>query len=60
MIDVTFLTNEDEDEIDKSIKNLEKDITDLKTSLGKEVWEFEMEDGSVETKTVIIEQTVSE
>ena len=60
MIDVTFLTNEDEDAIDESIKKLTKDITDLKTSLGKEVWEFEMEDGSVETKTVIVEKVVSE
>ena len=60
MIDVTFLTNEDEDVIDESIKKLTKDINDLKTSLGKEVWEFEMEDGSVETKTIIVEKVVSE
>lgn len=59
-MDVTFLTDEDKKVIDESIDKVADDLKELDLSLIREVWEFEMEDGSVETKTVIVEKVVSE
>lgn len=53
-MDVTFLTNEDKDSIDESINKLTKDLAALGLSLKQEQWEFELEDGTVTTKTVFV------